>query len=232
MAKVDVVCPQCNETHGVRCNGHSASGTRRYICKHCSKTFQLNFSYSGAKPDTHQIIVDMAMNGSGCRDTARVPGISLNTALRHLKKFPPKQVAENIDSEAEVVICCEADEQWSYVRCKANPRWLFYAYARIRKRVLAHVFGPRNALTLQRLLALLNRSNIAFYMTDAWPVYKVLLSATSHVVSKKYTQRIERHNLNLRTPIKRLTRRTICFSKSEEMHDKIIGWYLTLYHYQ
>ncbi|WP_232426891.1 IS1 family transposase, partial [Erwinia tracheiphila] len=30
----------------------------------------------------------------------------------------------------------------------------------------------------------------------------------------------------------RLTRRTICFSKSEEMHDKIIGWYLTLHHYQ
>ncbi|WP_232426889.1 IS1 family transposase, partial [Erwinia tracheiphila] len=32
--------------------------------------------------------------------------------------------------------------------------------------------------------------------------------------------------------IKRLTRRTICFSKSEEMHDKITGWYLTLHHYQ
>ncbi|WP_232426903.1 IS1 family transposase, partial [Erwinia tracheiphila] len=46
------------------------------------------------------------------------------------------------------------------------------------------------------------------------------------------TQRIERHNLNLSTHIKRLTRRTICFSKSEEMHDKIIGWYLTLHHYQ
>ncbi|WP_268748685.1 IS1 family transposase [Erwinia tracheiphila] len=43
MAKVDVVCPQCNETHAVRCNGHSASGAQRYICKHCSKTFQLNF---------------------------------------------------------------------------------------------------------------------------------------------------------------------------------------------
>ncbi|EOS93347.1 insertion element protein, partial [Erwinia tracheiphila PSU-1] len=43
MAKVDVVCPQCNETHAVRCNGHSASGAQRYICKHCSKTFLLNF---------------------------------------------------------------------------------------------------------------------------------------------------------------------------------------------
>ncbi|MFB3025100.1 MULTISPECIES: IS1 family transposase, partial [Enterobacterales] len=24
---------------------------------------------------------------------------------------------------------------------------------------------------------------------------------------------------------------TICFSKSEEMHDKVIGWYLTINHY-
>ncbi|EOV3368169.1 IS1 family transposase [Edwardsiella ictaluri] len=39
-------------------------------------------------------------------------------------------------------MCCEADEQWSFVRCKSNPRWLFYAYDRIRKRVLAHVFEP------------------------------------------------------------------------------------------
>lgn len=86
----------------------------------------------------------------------------------------------------EVVICCEADEQWSFVRRKGNQRWLFYAYDRIRKRVLAHVFGPRNALTLQRLLALLSQFNIAFCMTEAWPVYRTLLASTSHVISKIY----------------------------------------------
>lgn len=118
-----------------------------------------------------------------------------------------------------------------FSRCKGNPRWLFYAYDRIRKRVLAHVFGPRNALTLKRLLTLLAPFKIAFFMTDAWPVYGTLLPASSHVISKKYTQRIERHNLNLRTHIKRLARRTICFSKSEAMHDKVIGWYLTIHHY-
>jgi hypothetical protein len=32
--------------HRGGCNGHSASGVQRYICKHCSKTFELNFSYS------------------------------------------------------------------------------------------------------------------------------------------------------------------------------------------
>ena len=147
------------------------------------------------------------------------------------KKLAPYPVAQNVELGAEVVICCEADEQWSYVQSKGNPRWLFYAYDRIRKRVLAHVFGPRNALTLRRLLVLLSQFNVAFYMTDAWPVYRTLLASTSHVTSKKYTQRIERHNLNLRTHLKRLARRTICFSKSEMMHDKIIGWYLTIHHY-
>ncbi len=72
MAKVDVVCPRCSETQGVIRNGHSSSGTQVYRCKLCLKTFQLSYRYNGAKPETHQTIIDMAMNGSGCRDTARV----------------------------------------------------------------------------------------------------------------------------------------------------------------
>ncbi|HEI6905442.1 TPA: IS1 family transposase [Yersinia enterocolitica] len=218
MAKIDVVCPRGSEAQGVIRNGHSSSRTQLY-------------RYNGAKPEPHQTIIDMAMNGSGCRDTARLLKISLNTVLRHLKNLPPASGSAKREPGAEVVICCETDEQWSYVRCKGNLRWLFYADDRIRKRVIAHVFGPRNALTLQRLLVLLGQFTIAFYMTDTWPVYRTLLSSTSHVISKKYTQRIERHNLNLRTHLKRLTRKTICFSKSEEMHDKIIGWYLTINHY-
>jgi len=44
-----------------------------------------------------------------------------------------------------------------------------------------------------------------------------------HEIGKCNTQKIERKNLNLRTWIKRLTRKTIFFSKSEEMHDITIG---------
>ena len=68
-------------------------------------------------------------------------------------------------------------------------------------------------------------------MTDVWQVYRTQLDSVLHVASKKYTQRIARHNLNLRNHLKRLIRRTICFSKSEFMHDKVIGWYLTINHY-
>jgi hypothetical protein len=33
----------------------------------------------------HQKIIDMAMNGVGCRATARIMGVGLNTIFRHLK---------------------------------------------------------------------------------------------------------------------------------------------------
>ncbi len=49
------------------------------------------------------------------------------------------------------------------------------------------------------------------------------LEIDQHQVGKRNTQKIERKNLNFRTGIKRLTRKTICFSKSETLHDTVIG---------
>jgi len=42
----------------------------------------------------------------------------------------------------------------------------------------------------------------------------------------KYTRRIERKHLRLRMTIKRLTRKTICFSKLELMHDLVMGLFI------
>ncbi|WP_216080744.1 IS1 family transposase, partial [Shigella sonnei] len=53
-----------------------------------------------------------------------------------------------------------------------------------------------------------------------------------HDSSKRYTQRIERHNLNLRQHLARLGRKSLSFSKSVELHDKVIGHYLNIKHYQ
>ncbi len=148
------------------------------------------------------------------------------------KKLRPKSVTEAIALGTEVIVCCEMDEQWSYVKSKNQPRWLFYAYDRIRRKVIAHVFGPRTKKTLMRLMALLAPFNIVIYMTDGWRSDEKTLAGKLHVVSKRYTQRIERHNLNLRQHLARLTRKTLSFSKSIEIHDRVIGYYLNIHHYQ
>ncbi|WP_227474393.1 IS1 family transposase, partial [Escherichia coli] len=98
--------------------------------------------------------------------------------------------------------------------------------------VVAHVFGERTLATLERLLSLLSAFEVVVWMTDGWPLYESRLKGKLHVISKRYTQRIERHNLNLRQHLARLGRKSLSFSKSVELHDKVIGHYLNIKHYQ
>ncbi len=134
--------------------------------------------------------------------------------------------------KAKVVLLCEVDEQWSYVGNKKNQRWLWYAWEPRFKRIIAHVFGPRSANTLKKLLKLLTPYDFAYYCTDNLKTYATELPEKKHVIGKFFTQKIERQNLTLRTRLKRLTRRTICYSRSEELHDKVIGEFINREHYQ
>ncbi len=134
----------------------------------------------------------------------------------------------NDASEREVslgrlCIEAEADEQWSYVREKSNPRWLWYAVDHASNTVLAYTFGRRRDKVFKELKALLEPLGISRYYTDDWGAYERHLEAEKHEVGKRNTQQIERKNLNWRTWIKRLARKTICFSKTETMHDTVIG---------
>lgn len=130
---------------------------------------------------------------------------------------------DRVVDKTEVELVCEIDEQWSYVGSKANPRWLWYAWSPHFKTVFAYAFGPRKDSVLTLLLERLEDFNFRLYCTDDWGAYERLLPVEKHLITKKCTQSIERQNLNFRTRIKRLTRKTICFSKSEEIHDKVIG---------
>jgi insertion element IS1 protein InsB len=69
------------------------------------------------------------------------------------------------------------------------------------------------------------------YCTDGWGAYERHQLAEQHEVSQRKTQRIEEKHLRLRTRIKRLARKTICFSRSEEMNDLVIGLFINRYEF-
>ena len=81
-------------------------------------------------------------------------------------------------------------------------------------------------------MALVKPYKFRFYYTDDWQPYSTKLPEESHFISKAFTQSIERNNLTLRTRIKRLNRKAICFSRSEELHDKVIGEFISRMLYQ
>ena len=125
----------------------------------------------------------------------------------------------------------EADEMWSFVGSKRNQRWLWHAIDRATGKVLAYVFGKRKDEVFLKLKELLQPFGIRKYCTDGWGAYERNLPSEHHEVGKKKTQRIERKHLRLRTRIKRLQRKTICYSRSEELHDIVIGLFINRYEF-
>ncbi|MGL4088051.1 IS1 family transposase, partial [Escherichia coli] len=61
---------------------------------------------------------------------------------------------------------------------------------------------------------------------DDWGSYAREVPKVKYLTGKIFTQRIERNNLTLRTRIKRLVSKTICFSRSVEIHEKVIGSFI------
>lgn len=87
MASILVKCPSCQSELVYR-HGKARSGLQRYRCRDCHHCFQLEYLYEANKPGVTDKITDMAMNGSGVRDTGRVLGISITTVIAHLKNSP------------------------------------------------------------------------------------------------------------------------------------------------
>jgi insertion element IS1 protein InsB len=128
-----------------------------------------------------------------------------------------------------VALICELDEQWGFVGSKARQHWLWYAYNTKTGGVVAYTFGPRTDETCRKLLALLAPFSIGMITSDDWGSYAREVPKDKHLTGKIFTQCIERNNLTLRTRIKRLTRKTICFSRSIELHEKVIGAFIEKY---
>src|SRR5712671_4605853 len=77
-------CSHCHGTDIVR-HGTTRQGKQRYRCRACperGRTFLLEYAYAGQSPEVKRQIVDMAMNASGIRDTARVLRVSPTTVIK------------------------------------------------------------------------------------------------------------------------------------------------------
>ena len=129
------------------------------------------------------------------------------------------------------VEAAEVDEMGSCVGKKQAPRWLWHALDHHTGEILASVFGRREEHALLELKAWLRPFGIRRFYPDGWGAYKRHVAPELHEVGKLPTQQIERKHLTLRTRIKRLVRKTMCFSKSTRMHDLVIGLFINRFEF-
>lgn len=135
--------------------------------------------------------------------------------------------------EVEFYYSTQWDEFWSFVQNKSNIRWTWYLIEKRSGIILAWQNGRRTDEVLKKLLLKVVHLPIFICHTDEWGAYKRLFpSEYLHLIGKDNTWKIERKNLNFRTHLKRLSRRTICFSKNETIHDNVIGMYIERYYFK
>jgi insertion element IS1 protein InsB len=244
MVLAPLYCPTCYSTDVVK-HGKTSDGKQRFRCRNpdcAQQTFLTTYAYKGRLAEVKQQIIDMAVNGSDIHDTARVLYISPITVLDTLRKKEPaiQDVNEGVWSQesadfwhvvVQKVDTAEMDKMWSVVRKKEQQRWLWHAIDHQSGAVLAYVLGTHADTVFVQLKQLLAPFGISRFYTDDGGTYQRHLNPEQHEIGKANTQKIERKHLTLRTRIKRLARKTLCFSKSVRLHDSGIGLFVNRYEF-
>ncbi len=126
------------------------------------------------------------------------------------------------------------DEIWSFAGSKQCKVWIWIAIDRNTRQIVGIAFGDRSDVTCLKLWQSLPpdyRKRAVIY-TDFWESYgNILPSKRLRQVGKESggTSHIERFNNTLRQRCPGLVRKTLSFSKNEEMHEKRIRIFINQY---
>lgn len=214
------ICPNCKSKNSIK-NGFTANKKQQYVCKSCKNRFIDFYTYKAYNSWINKRIIQFTKEGLGIRSTARILKISTTTLLKRIitiaKKIPNQPIFKNK--------IYEVDEIRTFIKNKDKPVWIVYALERKTKQVVNFSIGRRTKRTLQYVTNTLLLSNPKTVYTDKLVHYKSLLNDTNHITKPFGTNHIERKNLSLRTHLKRLNRKTICFSRSFIMLQCILRIY-------
>ncbi|MDO5638140.1 MAG: IS1 family transposase [Myroides sp.] len=202
-------------------NGFSKAKKQRYKCKGCNKTIVENYTYNAYFSNVNEYIVLLITEGVGIRSIARILHISATTLLKRIIAISNTVILPLMKPNCTY----EIDELCTFVKSKNTRIWIVYALERKTKKIVDFNVGTRTNFTLSKVVNNILTSNPQTIFTDRLKNYRSLIPQCIHKTVRFGTNHIERANLTLRTHLKRLNRKTICFSKSEVMLIAVLTIY-------
>lgn len=188
-------------------DGCQTNGKQRYKCKGCNKKQQANYKYNAYHSNLNLNLTTYLKEGVSIRGISRILKISVTTVMKRIL-----EISNSIESPVVIANAVyEVDEIKTFVGNKKNHIWIAYALERKTKSVVSFSVGPRTNKTLNKVVSKI--SNAKRIYTDRLRQYRTLIDKRIHKTSLYGTNHIERNNLTIRTHLKRLNRKTICFSR-------------------
>ena len=99
---------------------------------------------------------------------------------------------------------------------KQNQFWVWIAYDQKRRKPIAFHCGCRGSESGKELYKKVKTVGADAFATDCWRAYNEFIPEEKHIRGKRYTQRIEGFNSQVRHFLARFARRTKCYSKSPD----------------
>jgi IS1 family transposase len=168
------------------------------------------YTYKAYIPNLNQQIIRLTKEGLGIRSTARFLEISSTTLLTRIIRIASKIKQPKIALNQTY----QVDELKTYIGNKKRPTWVIYALNSVTKLPVCLKVGRRNKKNLNYIVDTLQLSKAKKIVTDKLPMYQYIINKKLHSTKFRGINHIERNHLTLRTHLKRLNRRSICFSKS------------------
>ena len=231
-------CPDCSSTHFKR-NGHTHYAAQNHQCLACGRQFVRKTDTISAAQQA--LIAKLLLERVPLRGITRVVGVALTTLLRFTvglyDQSPDDLNVVLPQGRALVELLCrevEADERWRFVARKKDKQWVWLAFDRRSRQVIAFYVGDRSRQSAKRLWARIpaRYRRYAMFSTDGWDASQGVIPSAQHDVCDKasgHTSGVERMNCTLRQRCSRLVRKALSFSKKLANHIGAIKYFLCHY---
>lgn len=197
------------------------NSVQKYRCKSCGKYFQSAHKKARRKRCMQRMGL-LSCSGCGIRDMAWLLHIPVTTVQRWLLLLSRQY---SYDPVFEPGGNYEIDELRTYCGKKKQEHWVMYALHRESRQIVYVLNGSRTKANLQEVVKKVLSFTPRKIYTDGLPVYKYLVPSVQHGVFQRCINYIERKNLTLRQHLRRLSRRTLGYSRSPEMLQALLRIY-------
>jgi IS1 family transposase/transposase-like protein len=205
---------KCNYCQNACYKRGKRNGVQQYSYKTCKKYQQAAYTKPRIPQEKHDWTVKLNNEGCGISNIARLLQISKSSVQRVIERVVANLQMSEINETGQSY---EIDELRTFCRNKRKELWLIYAINRSSKRIINFVVGRRTKENIAMVVSTLQKLNPKAIYSDRLNIYRSLINKNIHKVHLRCINYIERKNLTLRTHLKRLARKTICFTRSENM---------------
>jgi len=187
---------------------------QRYQCKHCKKYQQQKYIRPIIPEQKYTWVKNLTIEGSGISSISRLLAISKSSVQRIIIRIAGKI---QVPVYQETNQSYEMDELRTYCGNKNRECWIMYIINKITGKVIDFAIGRRTKENIKQVVNSVLILKPKRIYTDGLNIYPTLIPKVIHKIFRYCTNKIERHNLTLRTHLKRLSRKTICFTKSTDI---------------